>query len=408
MSTLSPPTATATLSSGGRDPLRDVPPIGLVLTGGGARAAYQVGVLLGIRRVLLDRGWPTHVNPFQVFSGTSAGAINATVLASGADEFFDTVARLALVWGGLEPAQVYRVDTGGALGNAAKWIGGTGLGWLIRRQPKALFDTGPLNDLLIRMIDFERLNRNLQAGRFGALAVSASSYTSGRHVTFFQSRDAREPVTRSQRLACPALLSADHLMASSAIPFLFPAIPLVMEGRNEYFGDGSMRQTAPISPAIHLGARKILVVGSAERDRTSIHRDETGSQHAYPSLAQVGAHALASIFLDALASDLERLERINRTLAAMPPEMLARTTLKPLQTLVIAPSRPLDRVAEAHVKRLPRSVRALLRVMGATRSRGAGFSSYLLFDRSYTRRLLAMGRRDALAKRAEIEAFFGA
>ena len=382
-------------------------PIGLVLTGGGARAAYQVGVLAGIRRVLLSAGWPADANPFQVFAGTSAGAINATVLASGADQFFDAVAQLAIVWGSLEPAQIYRVDAGGALGNAAQWLGGAGLGWLIRRQPKALFDTAPLHDLLVRMIDFERLARNLENGHFDALAVSASSYTSGRHVTFFQSRDSREPVTRSQRLACPAILSPDHLMASSAIPFLFPAIALIMEGRNEYFGDGSMRQTAPISPAIHLGARRILVVGSAELNRTAGNIDEQGSQHSYPSLGQVGAHALASIFLDALASDLERLERINRTLAFMPPEARAGAALKPLQTLVISPSRALDKVAEPLVKRLPRSVRALLRVMGATRGRGAAFSSYLLFDRSYTRRLLAMGRRDALAKRAEIEAFFG-
>jgi NTE family protein len=382
-------------------------PIGLVLTGGGARAAYQVGVLAGIRRVLLAGGWPADANPFRVFCGTSAGAINATVLASGADEFFDAVARLALVWGSLEPAQIYRVDTGGALGNAAQWLGGAGLGWLIRRQPRAFFDTGPLNDLLIRMIDFDRLARNLKTGRFDALAVSASSYTSGHHVTFFQSRDAREPVTRSQRIACPAVLSADHLMASSAIPFLFPAIPLTMEDRSEFFGDGSMRQTAPISPAIHLGARKILVIGSSELDRAAGNRDGSGSQFTYPSLAQVGAHALASIFLDALASDLERLERINRTLAALPPQAQLCMPLKPLQTLVISPSRPLDSIAQPHVKRLPRSVRTLLRVMGATRGRGAGLSSYLLFHRSYTRRLLAMGRRDALAKREAIEAFFG-
>jgi len=379
---------------------------GLVLTGGGARAAYQVGVLVGIRRILLDTGWPADENPFRVFCGTSAGAINATVLASAADEFLDAIARLALVWGSLEPAQVYRVDAGGALGNAAQWLGGAGLGWLIRRQPRAFFDTGPLNDLLIRMIDFDRLARNLDGGKFDALAVSASSYTSGNHVTFFQSRSTREPITRSQRLACSAVLSPDHLMASSAIPFLFPAIPLTMEGRHEFFGDGSMRQTAPISPAIHLGARKILVIGSAEIDRNAANRDGNGSQYTYPSLAQVGAHALASIFLDALASDLERIERINRTLAMLPADALASTALRPLKTLVISPSRPLDHVAQPHVKRLPRSVRTLLRVMGATRGRGAGFSSYLLFDRSYTRRLLAMGRRDALAKRAEIEAFF--
>ena len=150
----------------------DATTIGLVLTGGGARAAYQAGVLAGIRRVLLDAGWPADANPFQVFAGTSAGAINATVLAAGADAFFDSVARLSIVWGALEPAQIYRVDTGGALGNAAQWLGGAGLGWLIRRQPKALFDTEPLHDLLLRMVDFDRLARNLAYGKLDALAVS--------------------------------------------------------------------------------------------------------------------------------------------------------------------------------------------------------------------------------------------
>jgi NTE family protein len=378
-----------------------------VLTGGGARAAYQVGVLLGIRRVLLAAGWPAHANPFRVFAGTSAGAINATVLAAGADRFFDAVATLAMVWGTIEPAQVYRVDAGGALGNAAQWLSRAGLGWLVRRQPKSLFDTEPLHDLLLRTIDFDRLAANIAGGHLDALAVSTSSYTSGRHVTFFQCRDTLEPINRRQRLMRPATLGADHLMASSAIPFLFPAISLSMEGSNEYFGDGSMRQTAPISPAVHLGATRILVIGSAATDRAVVNAATEGSQYSYPSLGQVGAHALASIFLDALASDLERLERINRTLSLMPPPVRRRSGLKPLRTLVISPSRTIDRIAVSHVKRLPRSVRVLLGVMGATRGRGTAFTSYLLFDRSYTRRLLAMGRRDALVKRAEIEAFFG-
>ncbi len=382
-------------------------PAALVLTGGGARAAYQVGVLLGIRRVLLAAGWPSHANPFRVFSGTSAGAINATVLAAGADRFFDAVAKLALVWGTIEPAQVYRVDTGGALGNAAQWLSRTSLGWLVRRQPKSLFDTEPLADLLERTIDFERLKSNLAQGHLDALAVSTSSYTSGGHVTFFQCRDARDPIRRSQRILRPATLTVEHLMASSAIPFLFPAVPLTIEGSNEFFGDGSMRQTAPISPAVHLGASRILVIGSAATDPGVVRAATEGSQYSYPSLGQVGAHALASIFLDALASDLERLERINRTLSLMPPPLRRRSGLKPLKTLVISPSRTLDAIATAHVKRLPRSVRVLLGVMGATRGRGVAFTSYLLFDRSYTRRLLAMGRRDALTKRAEIEAFFG-
>ncbi|MGE0798253.1 MAG: patatin-like phospholipase family protein [Lautropia sp.] len=381
-------------------------PIGLVLTGGGARAAYQVGVLAGIRRVLLDAGWPPQRNPFRVFTGTSAGAINATVLAAGADDLFEAIARLALVWGSFEPAQVYRVDASGALGNAARWIGGAGLGWLARRQPRSLFDTDPLQDLLSRTIDYQRIAANLASGHFDALAVSASSYTSGRHVTFFQAREIHDPMMRSQRIAYPAVLGTTHLMASSAIPFLFPAQSLPIDGREEYFGDGSMRQTAPISPAIHLGATRILVIGSAATERPEVQLDLPPVPPSYPTLAQIGAHALASMFLDALASDIERLERINRTIAAVPAEHRQRIGLRPLQALVISPSRPLDQLAEHHVRQLPRSVRALLRVAGGTRGRGTGVSSYLLFDCSYTRRLLAMGRRDALNQRDRIEAFF--
>lgn len=378
--------------------------VGLVLTGGGARAAYQVGVLVGIRRVLLEAGWPAARNPFDVLTGTSAGAINAAALAAGADDFLGAVARLSIVWGGFEPGQVYRVDSRGALGNAARWIGSAGLGWLIARQPRSLFDTAPLRDLLLRMIDFERLARNLAEGRLDSLAIATSSYTSGHHVTFYQSHEPREPWVRSQRLASRAGITVDHLMASAAIPFLFPSIALDLEGRLEYFGDGSMRQTAPISPAVHLGAERILVIGAGAP--TAPPGVEPRYRADYPSLAQVGAHALSSIFLDALASDLERLGRINRTLGSMPPELRAASSLRLLDTLVIAPSRALDRLAAPHIRELPRTVRAMLRVVGANQGRGSGIASYLLFHRSYTRHLIAMGRRDALDQRGAIVRFF--
>ncbi len=413
-------------------------PIGLVLTGGGARAAYQVGALLGIRRILLESRWPQRTNPFRIVCGTSAGALNAAALAAGADDLFGAIARLGAIWGNVEPAQVYRSDIGGALGNAGRWVGNVGLGWLVRKAPRSLFDNSPLESLLVRTIDFERLQKNLAQGHLDSLAIGASSYSSGHHITFYQSRDARPPWVRSQRVAYPTTIGVRHLMASAALPFLFPAIPLVINGRREFCGDGSMRQMAPTSPVVHLGADRILVIGSAQLPETvaapgagappaAIGRgtgegavvagararggardpvDPSMTSGEYPSLAEVGSHMLASIFFDALASDLERIKRINRTLSLMPPAVRAHSPLRVIETLVIAPSRPLDQLAVAQVSALPTSVRALLRVAGARREGGAGIGSYLLFDRSYTRRLMALGRRDALDQAERIKAFF--
>lgn len=388
--------------------------IGLVLTGGGARAAYQAGALLGIRRVLLEAGWAQRDNPFRIVSGTSAGALNATALAAGADDIFGAIARLAALWANVEPAQVYRSDLGGALGNAARWVGKLGFGWLVRQAPRALFDNSPLESLLARTIDFDRLQRNLAHGHLDSLAIEASSYSSGHHLTFFQSRNPCTPWARSRRIACPTTIGVGHLMASAALPFLFPAVPLVIDGRREFCGDGSMRQMAPTSPAVHLGADRILVIGAAQLPGIAtppavdpVAADPEPASE-YPSIAEVGSHVLASIFFDALASDLERIDRINRTLRMMPPAVRASSPLRVIDTLVIAPSRPLDRLAVARLQALPRSVRALLRVAGARREGGAGIASYLLFDRSYTRRLMALGRSDALDQAETIRAFFGA
>jgi len=471
------------------------------LTGGGARAAYQAGALLGIRQILLEAGWPARVNPFRIITGTSAGALNATAIAAGADDMFGAISRLSALWGTVEPGQIYRADLAGAVGNALRWVGSLGVGWLVRQSPRAMFDNSPLESLLMRTIDFDRLQKNLRQGELDSLAIEASSYTSGHHITFYQSREALAPWVRSRRLAYPTTIGVRHLMASAALPFLFPAIAVPVEGQDEFCGDGSMRQMTPTSPAVHLGAHRILVIGAAQlpaavaapgagsgqgaptisepvdgsgasgsilerrradrrhqpratRDRRhglaagapsparaatpaatakpamaatpatsataatpAMHGSDgsTGREigdegrpcTAYPSLAQVGSHVLASIFFDALASDLERIQRINRTLTLMPPAVRAQSSLRVIDTLVIAPSRPLDQLAQAQLGQLPGTVRALLRVAGASREGGAGIASYLLFDRSYTRRLIALGRRDAIDQAERIRSFFG-
>jgi len=238
--------------------------------------------------------------------------------------------------------------------------------------------------------------------------VSASSYTSGSHVTFFQSDSAPAPWIRSNRLAVQEPLTMAHLLASAAIPFMFPAVTLSLQGAYEWFGDGSMRQTAPISPAIHLGADRILVIGAGRMREPAGPR--TMAPTAYPSIAQIGGHALSSIFLDALAVDAERLERINATLALIPEEIRTQAALKPVRLLLISPSERLDDIAARHLGALPHSIRALLGGIGVSGgspgSNGSALASYLLFEADYTRELMALGEKDTDARRTEVLQFF--
>ena len=380
--------------------------VGLVLTGGGARAAYQVGVLDGIRQLLVDDGWAHERNPFRVICGTSAGAINAATLAAHSEHWCGAIERMTGVWSTFEPAQVYRVDARGAISNAAHWMVGAAFGWMMRNKPRSLFDNDPLAVLLASMIYGDSLQRALEAGHYDALAVTASSYTSGQHVTYFQAREDVSPWFRNRRVASPARIGVPHLLASSAIPFLFPAVPLQLNGRREFFGDGSMRQMSPVSPAIRLGADRVLVIGAAQLQPGMMNADHTGSQYLYPSLAQIAGHALASIFLDALPSDIERVHRVNHTVDLSPEAERAKSGLRHIELLAIAPSRRLDTMATPHVKNLPRTVRSIMRMLGATGRRGSGLSSYLLFDRSYTGQLIELGRRDANDRADAIRAFF--
>jgi NTE family protein len=388
---------------------------GLILTGGGARAAYQVGVLAAVAQLRRDAG-ATDGNPFPVIAGTSAGAINAATLAGQADDFDGAVDGLMQIWQNIHAEQVYAADAFGVIRTGARWMTMMSLGWALARwrrsQPKSLLDNAPLGDLLRRWVRLERLDAMLAGGHLHALAISGSSYTSGQHVTFFQSLATVQPWLRSQRLAVRTRLSVDHLLASSAIPFIFPARLLDLLGQAEWFGDGSMRQSAPISPAIHLGAERVLVIG-AGRMHEPAGAPRAALVQGHPSLAQIAGHALSNIFLDALAVDVERLQRINATLKLLSPEALAATSLRPIEVLVIAPSRRLDDLAAEHQASLPPPIRALLRGAGAKSSAnnqaasGAALTSYLLFEPSFTQALINLGMSDTLARRAEVQQFFG-
>ena len=388
------------------------PVTGLVLTGGGARAAYQVGVLKAIASIRRESTGVDQGNPFPVIAGTSAGAINAAALACRADDFDGAVRDICNVWENFHADQVYRADSIGVIRSGARWLTMMSIGWVIARwrraRPKSLLDNTPLEALLSRLVSTERLHRVMKEGHLHGLAVTASSYGSGLHVTFYDALDDIVPWTRSQRIAVRAEIGVPHLLASSAIPFVFPAAALNINGHTEYCGDGSMRQAAPISPAVHLGSERILVVGAGRMHEPP---GERAGSSEYPNLAQIAGHALSNIFLDALAVDVERLQRINSTLALLTPEQRAGTSLKPLDVLVIAPSQRLDDIAAKHLGELPLPIRAMLRGLGVqgqgADARGSALASYLLFEAPYTRELMALGVADTISRRDDVLRFFG-
>jgi NTE family protein len=385
---------------------------GLVLTGGGARAAYQVGVLSALMRIVDPAARADFVNPFPIICGTSAGAINATALACRAHQPRIAVRRLRRLWSTLHTDMIYRADVPLLMRTGVKWLGLLGLGWrhagIRRARPRSLLDNTPLGELLGRTLDFSQLGVNLERGNLAALAITASGYTTGEHLTFYQAGHAIDPWRRSLRQAIPVAIGMDHLIASSAIPFIFPARPLNVRGQVEWCGDGSMRQLAPISPAIHLGARRVLVIGTGHRDDT--HPERREPEPPYPSAAQIGGHALSNIFLDSLSSDVERLEQVNAVLAHASGSGGGPAGPVPVRVLSVTPSRSLDTIALEHLHEMPREVLTLFRALGVSsdpdRSGGASLMSYLLFESGYTRRLIDLGYADTMQRIEEVVAFF--
>ncbi|HWI37304.1 MAG TPA: patatin-like phospholipase family protein, partial [Burkholderiales bacterium] len=297
---------------------------------------------------------------------------------------------------------IYRTDAWHITKSGAGWLAAM---MLIRRQaPVSLLDNSPLAEMLSRNLPFDRIRSNIDAGSLYALCVTASGYSSGQSVSFFQGVPGLETWERNSRIGACVELKLEYLLASAALPFIFPAVKV----HREYFGDGSMRQIAPVSPALHLGADRVLIVGTG-RQTSGPNADQARARsNVYPSFAQIAGHALNSIFLDSLAVDIERLERINRTVKLIPPERLAdsSTPLRPVKVLVISPSQPIERIAARFLHELPATVRFILKPTGALNRSGSNLASYLLFEQSFCRALIDLGYQDTISREAEIQEFF--
>ena len=369
--------------------------LGLVMGGGGARAAYQVGCLSYLARQFPDLRLP-------IVTGVSSGGINAAHLASHHGSFAQAVRELLSLWERLTVEEVFRVD--------APSLGWIGLRWIFQLlsggvggavRVRGLVDTTPLRNYLSEVLhcvegELTGIQYNLALGRLKAVALSTSSYTTGQSLTWIQGQDLHD-WTRPQRRSQQTVLTIDHVMASSALPLFFPAVEI----GDEHFGDGGLRLSAPLSPAIHLGAEKILAI-STRYNRTAAEArlpEVTG----YPPPAQVLGVLFNSVFLDLLDQDALRLERLNGLLGKLPPE--ERGDLRPVELLVLRPSLDLGRLANEFEPQLPKTFRFLTRGLGTRQTKSPDFLSMVLFQQDYIGRLIELGESDAEARSDEIEEF---
>lgn len=376
----------------------DVQKSGLILSGGGARAAYQVGVLKAIHKIL-PKG---HYNPFDVISGTSAGAINGVGLASYAENYRIGIKHLERIWLHFSPETIYRTDMAGVSHGIFRVMRSLVMGKRFRNDPVSLLNNQPLRDLLNDAIKFDQIQSAIDNGALHAVAVNCSGLESGESVAFFQGHYSITNWDRHRRVGKRTRITLDHLMASSAIPMIFPAVKL----HGEYYADGAVRQLAPISPALHLGAEKIMVIGVSGNAHR--RKEDVKPPSAYPSPAKVMGHMLNAAFLDSMEADVERLRRINRTLERIPESMRreADMELKPIQLLEINPSRSIDQIAGEHADEIPRALKLTLGGSGNAGQNGSGILSYLLFSRGFCKALIDLGYSDAMARKDEIRAFF--
>ena len=367
----------------------------LVLTGGGARAAYQVGVLTAIAKYVPRN----HGVPFPIICGTSAGAINTTALACYASCFHLGVKKLEWVWKNLQTHRIYHSDPLRVFSHISKGVLATFQADYANKSARSLLNSAPLRDLLSEVMDFKRIDNNILRGYLTAVSVTASSYNSGDSISFYQSEEGISPWYRAKRRGQPSQINCDHLMASAAIPMVFPSIKI----RRQHFGDGSIHQLSPLSPAIHLGADKIFIVG-VEQPKEPLHARENNPHP--PTTSTIAGHLLDTIFSDTLQSDIERMTRINETLTLIPEHIRKeRDGLKNIETLLVNPSHDFNAIAVKYFAELPLSIRLLLRTIGITNDSESSIVSYLLFDKNYCKELIKLGYKDAMEQETEIREF---
>lgn len=353
----------------------------LLLTGGGARAAYQVGVLKAIAQQFPR----TSKIPFQIISGTSAGAINGAALACYASCFHLGVKKLEWIWRNFHTNQVYYSDYIRVFRQLFRGLFSAFQADYANKTAVSLFDNKPLKQLLSKVLDLQRIDRNIMGGYLSSVSVTASCYNNGDSISFFQSAQAEE-WRRAKRCGQRTLLGIHHLMASAAIPIVFPSVRI----HQQYFGDGSVNQLAPLSAPIHLGADRILVIGVADPRKSELNQ----RMLHHPDLATIAGHLLDTVFTDTLNSDLERMQRINNTLKTLEQHGIA-SPLKPVQSLLINPSQNFSQIASEHFLSLPVAVRSILRLTGIRQHSDSSLASYLLFEPKYTQRLIELGYEDA-------------
>lgn len=372
----------------------DPPVTGLILPGGGARNAYQAGVLKAIAEML-----PEGVkNPFPVICGSSSGALNAVMLASSATHFGEGVERLCGIWGNFHMGKVFETGAWTALKSGFRWALSFASIGLYKGQPQSLLDNTPLRELLERHIRFARIQQAIDNDNLRAVSVTASGYTTGTSVTFYQGVEELLPWKRTRRIGRRTELTINHLMASSAIPVLFPAVKL----KDEYFGDGSMRLSAPLSPALHLGANRLLIIGVRSQGL-----DKTQGEDAripYPSFGHISGYIFDTLFMDSLDADIERMRRINHTVTETKDKEVEYkdTRLRQIDYLVVAPSRDIREIVEKYVDNFPRTIKILLKGIGALTREGRPLMSYLMFDAPFCKELMEMGYEDGMAAREQI------
>ncbi len=383
--------------------------IGLVLSGGGARTAYQVGVLKAVAEFLP----PEISDPFPIICGTSAGAINALAIAGchGSENqrtFQSRIKKIESIWCELEASNIYRSDLFGVLKNTLTMFFSIFNKGSTEKNPKALLDNTPLRGLLRELVDFEAINESIDSKRITAVSVTAVSYSDGKSVTFYDGEEALQPWVRSRRIGIRSKLTIDHIMASTAIPVMFPTIKIM----GSYFGDGAIQQLKPISPALHLGANKIFIIGINDNasNKSPLLSDAANPHtHNPPSSAKIIGHILNSAFIDAIESDLETLKNINRLAEILPAETREAEgigDLQPIKFLMISPSESIGALARNYFKELPLSMRFFFKIMGiTTRSEGIEIASYVMFSKGFCSKLVELGYQDGLAKQQAIIEF---